>query len=87
MKKDGDRFSLTRPAIYQIEVTGHLDAKKATWFEDLALSTGYDESGGPVTIMKGKIIDQAMLHSLLTRIRDLGLPLISVRCLNIDDNG
>jgi hypothetical protein len=86
MKKDKRRLDLTHPAIYQIVVAGHLDTQKAAWFEDLTLSTDHDDSGNPVTLLRGKIVDQSMLHSLLTRIRDLGLPLISVECIDVEND-
>ena len=78
MDKSTRRLSLHQPAYYQIEVVGHLDVKRATWFEGLTLANEFGEDGTPITIMTGEVLDQAMLHGLLTRIRDLGLPLLSV---------
>ncbi len=66
-------------ATYQIEVVGHLDAQKATWFEGLTLTHRHDDAGTPITRITGEIQDQTALHGLLGRIRDLGLPLLSVR--------
>jgi hypothetical protein len=63
-----------RPAIYQIRVKGHLAARWATWFGDLTMTR---EPNGE-TALTGPIVDQAALHGVLTKIRDLGLPLISV---------
>jgi hypothetical protein len=72
------KLGLCQAASYQIEVVGHLDSKKAMWFAGLTLTNEHGEDGTPITIMTGEILDQAMLHGLLTRIRDLGLPLLSV---------
>lgn len=78
MNQSTHKFSLQRPASFQFKVAGHLDIQKATWFDPLELANGFDEDGTPITIMTGEVPDQAALHSLLTRIRDLGLPLLSV---------
>ena len=61
------------PANYQIKVKGRLDSQWPDWFTGMTI-----ESDGDVTILTGKQIDQSALHGLLVRIRDLGLPLISV---------
>ncbi len=60
--------------IYQIRVKGHLGDGSADWFEGLAL---HQEKGG-TTLLTGPVADQAALHGLLARIRNLCLPLISV---------
>jgi hypothetical protein len=62
------------PATYQLRVDGHLDQHWAPWFGDLALT---QESDG-TTSLTGVVSDQAELHGLLTKIRDLGVTLISV---------
>jgi hypothetical protein len=59
---------------YEIRVRGHLDARWAAWFDGLTLTHGSDGT----TIIEGPVADQAALHGLLQKIRDLGLPLISV---------
>jgi hypothetical protein len=78
MNQGKQRPNLWRPASYRIQVVGHLNIEKATWFEGLALANDYDAAGNPVTIIRGEVADQAMLHALLTTIRDLGLPLVAV---------
>ena len=75
------KLTLDQPAIYKIKVVGHLDDKRSVWFEELALVNEYGENNVPITSMTGKVLDQAMLHGLLNKIRNLGLPLLSVRYL------
>ena len=62
------------PGRYAIRVAGHLDQRWAEWFDGLALT---HESDG-TTVLEGRVADQPALHGLLLRIRDLGLPLLSV---------
>jgi hypothetical protein len=59
---------------YEIRLTGHLDARWAAWFDGLTVS----HEGDGTTVISGPIADQAALHGLLQRVRDLGLPLVSV---------
>jgi hypothetical protein len=59
---------------YQIRVEGVLDQRWSAWFDGLQLTS---EPGG-VTVLAGEVADQAALHGLLAKIRDLGLPLLSV---------
>ena len=58
---------------YRIKLKGCLDPKWSDWFEQMAISTE-----GGVTVLKGPVADQAALHGLLTRIRDLNLTLLSI---------
>lgn len=66
-------LGLTQAAEYEIRVKGELDARWQAWFEGMTITPGDDE-----TIIRGTVADQTALHSLLTRIRDLGLPLVAV---------
>jgi hypothetical protein len=59
---------------YEIRLAGHLDARWAAWFD--GLTVGHESDG--TTLISGPIADQAALHGLLQRVRDLGLPLVSV---------
>ena len=59
---------------YEIRLTGHLASRWAAWFEGLSLT---NESDG-TTLICGLVADQAALHGLLQKVRDLGVPLISV---------
>ncbi len=61
-------------AYYNIRVRGHLDQSWSDWFEGLAIS---NEANGDA-VLAGSIVDQAALHGLLARVRDLGLPLLAV---------
>ena len=68
------------PAHYEIRVRGVLDSRWSAWFEDLRLTS--DEAGQ--TTIAGPVVDQAALHGLLAKVRDLGLELLSVRRANPD---
>jgi hypothetical protein len=59
---------------YEIRLKGHLDSRWAAWFDGLSLTR---ESDG-ITVIRGSVVDQAALHGLLSKVRDLGLPLIAV---------
>jgi hypothetical protein len=62
------------PPIYEIRIKGHLGAQWADWFGDVAIML---EDNGE-TLLTGEVIDQSALHGLLRKVRDLGMPLISV---------
>ncbi len=60
--------------IYQIRIKGHLSPQRADWFGGLTITP---EDNGE-TLLSGPVVDQAALHGLLRKVRDLGLPLLSV---------
>ena len=62
------------PGRYEIRIKGHLDDQWTAWFEGLTLTL---EDNGD-TLLTGPVVDQSALHGLLRKIRDLGLPLVSV---------
>ena len=66
--------------LYEIRLKGHLDARWADRFEGLAITL--EENGN--TLLTGPVIDQAALHALLKKVRDLGIPLISVSPVSPD---
>lgn len=65
--------------VYQIRLKGHLGQQWTDWFEGLTVTL--EESGD--TLLSGPVADQAALHGLLKKVRDLGMPLLSV----VQDNG
>ena len=67
-----------QPMIYQIRIKGHLGHQWTDWFEGLTITL---EDNGD-TLLTGPVVDQAALHGLLKKVRDLGMPLISVTVLN-----
>ena len=62
------------PMVYQIRLKGHLGSEWRDWFEGLSITQ--EESGD--TLLTGPVADQATLHGLLKKVRDLGMPLLSV---------
>lgn len=70
----------TAPApatVYQIRIEGHLGDQWAEWFDGLSITL--EENGD--TLLTGPVADQAALHGLLKKVRDLGMPLLSVICV------
>jgi hypothetical protein len=63
-----------QPIVYQIRIKGHLGPQWKHWFEGLTITL--EEDG--VTLLSGPVVDQAALHGLLRKVRDLGMRLISV---------
>ena len=66
------------PTEYEVKLQGHLDTKWAEWFYDMDII--YESDG--TTTLRGALPDQAVLHSILERIRDMNLTLINVSKLN-----
>jgi hypothetical protein len=64
----------SEPIVYQIRLKGHLGCQWANWFGDMTISREDDGN----TLLTGPVVDQAALHGLLRKVRDLGMPLVSV---------
>ena len=64
---------LNQPMVYQISIKGHLGPRWAEWFGGMTITL---EDNGD-TLLTGPVVDQAALHGLLRKVRDLGMPLIS----------
>ena len=63
-----------KPTVYKIRIKGHLSREWTDWFEGLTITL--EENGN--TLLTGPVVDQAALHGLLKKVRDLGMPLLSV---------
>jgi hypothetical protein len=75
---NGREFS--KPAIYEIRVKGNLEPTWADWFDGFTVTRQANDE----TVLTGQVADQPALHGLLAKIRDLGLPLLSVQRLGVD---
>ena len=75
---NGREFS--KPAIYEIRVKGNLEPVWADWFDGFTVTRQANDE----TVLTGQVADQPALHGLLAKIRDLGLPLLSVQRLGAD---
>jgi len=65
----------SQPTVYQIKIKGHLGSQWTDWFDGLTITL--EEDGN--TLLTGPVVDQAALHGLLKKVRDLGMPLLSVK--------
>ena len=79
MKETAQRLRLDEPATYQIKVQGRLNDTWSAWFDGLVISVEANGDGAAVTALAGSVADQGALYGLLSRIRDLGLPLLLVQ--------
>jgi hypothetical protein len=70
----------SQPMVYQIRIKGHLGHQWTEWFEGLTITL---EDNGD-TLLTGPVVDQAALHGLLKKVRDLGMPLLSVDPVNFE---
>jgi hypothetical protein len=70
-----NRREFDKQGIYEIRVRGVLDRKWSDWFDGFTITP----QGNDETLLTGPVADQAALHGLLGKIRDLGLPLLSVK--------
>lgn len=72
--KINPKMEPNQPGFYQIRLNGQLDSQWMEWFEGMSITL--EEDGN--TLLTGPVIDQAALHGILKKVRDLGMPLISV---------
>jgi hypothetical protein len=70
---DGREFD--KSAVYHIRVKGVLDQRWSDWFDGFTITPQVDDE----TLLTGRVVDQASLHGLLAKVRDLGLPLLAVK--------
>ncbi|MDX1412620.1 MAG: hypothetical protein R3293_00405 [Candidatus Promineifilaceae bacterium] len=70
-------------AVYQIRIKGVLSDRRQDWFEGMKIESNHERGE---TIITGKVIDQAALHGLINRIRDLGLPLLALVLVEVESN-
>ena len=73
----GLQWAADQPMVYEIRVKGHLSPQWVGWFEGLTITLDDGD-----TLLTGSVIDQAALHGLLKKVRDLGMPLLSVNCVS-----
>jgi hypothetical protein len=70
----------SQPEVYQIRIKGHLNSQWTDWFGGLTITLEKDGT----TLLTGPVVDQAALHGLLKKVRDLSLPLVSVSPVESD---
>ncbi len=80
----GQETNVSQSKVYQIRIKGHLRSQWKEWFEGLTITI--EEDGN--TLLTGSLIDQASLHGILKKVRDLGMPLLSVNIVgdNLQDS-
>ena len=80
--QSASEVTLEQPIVYQIRLKSHLGSDWTDWFQGLAITL--EENGD--TLITGPVIDQAALHGLLKKVRDLGISLISVNPVEMNGN-
>ena len=79
-KTPNSKIDKSQPPVYEIRIKGHLGSQWTDWFEGLTITL--EDSGD--TLLTGMVTDQAALYGLLKKVRDLGMPLVSVSPLEPD---
>jgi hypothetical protein len=80
-EKPNQRLTLDRPATYQIKVPGHIGPNWSDWIGGMTIAVDREGDTPPITTLTGPVVDQAALQGLLRRLYSLGLPLVSVACI------
>jgi len=80
------KITLDRPATYRIKVPGELDETWSDWIGGMTIAVESEGEGPPITTITGTV-DQAALQSVLRRLYSLGLPLMSVHCVECGSEG
>jgi hypothetical protein len=81
IRKDRQKLTLDRPATYQIKVPGHIGESWSDWIGGMTITAETEVDGTSITTLTGTF-DQAALQGLLRQLYSLGLPLISVTCVD-----
>lgn len=79
------RITVDSPATYEVRVQGHLDTSWSEYMGDVTIRTDSQPDESPVTVVTGEFQDQAALTGALNLLYDLGLPLLSVACIDRPD--
>jgi hypothetical protein len=79
VKRASRRLRLDQSATYQIKIQGRLDESWSAWFDNMMITFESSDTHTAITTLTGTVTDQVALYGLLSRIRDLGLPLLLVQ--------
>ena len=85
MKEHKNRIGVDQPLEYQIKVQGRLEERWSHWFDDMKITVERNTPNTTITLLAGVVADQAALHGLLNRIRDLNLLLMSVQLVELNN--
>ena len=72
------------PANYRIRLQGNLDQSWSVYLEEMTITVAKTAAGAPVTVLTGRLVDQAALVGVLNNVYDLGFSLLSVECLECE---